>query len=469
MVLVPTVLELVRGVSVLEAGILFLGFSVPFGSAARCRVHHPFAHCAPDARARFGGDGRGHGGAGDRRTRRPAGLGHPRRSRSSGSATASSTARPRRTRSSTSRPTTPRRRRLRSARRACSASPSRSPISTSMMTTIDSDHPGDSWGCASGCSSARRSPAWAGGWPGGRRGRRGAPVASPRAAPDRDRRPAGARHGEGRVRARGWLRRAAGVGARGIASSLYGIDLADVPMAAATRSCRAAEEERLHRAPDGGARVRGAPAQYARRAAGRAVRARPRRLAHAAARRPQARQGTLRLDVPRPPAAQLVRGGDDQGVGARTLGGAHPVQARVHRRRRRPRDRGEVAFLARLSRGSWGKAVADFYDRHGFPFPGERFGIYELGARHDWVHVLAGYETTPEGELDVFAFIAVVDERRAGPGAPRDHARAVPEREHPPRRRQGDQDRAAPTRSPTTARSTGGSRRSGGGTAARPT
>jgi hypothetical protein len=63
--------------------------------------------------------------------------------------------------------------------------------------------------------------------------------------------------------------------------------------------------------------------------------------------------------------------------------------------------------------GSWGKAVADFYDRHGFPFPGERFGIYELGARHDWVHVLAGYETTPEGELDVFAFIAasMTDER----------------------------------------------------------
>ena len=63
--------------------------------------------------------------------------------------------------------------------------------------------------------------------------------------------------------------------------------------------------------------------------------------------------------------------------------------------------------------GSWGKAVADFYDRHGFPFPGERYGIYELGARHDWVHVLAGYETTPEGELDVFAFIAssMQDER----------------------------------------------------------
>ena len=56
--------------------------------------------------------------------------------------------------------------------------------------------------------------------------------------------------------------------------------------------------------------------------------------------------------------------------------------------------------------GSWGHAVAEFYERHDFPFPGERHGIYELGARHDWVHVLADYETTPEGELDVFAFIA---------------------------------------------------------------
>jgi hypothetical protein len=56
--------------------------------------------------------------------------------------------------------------------------------------------------------------------------------------------------------------------------------------------------------------------------------------------------------------------------------------------------------------GTWGRAVADFYERHAFPFPGERHGIYELGARHDWVHVLADYETTPEGEIDVFAFIA---------------------------------------------------------------
>lgn len=62
---------------------------------------------------------------------------------------------------------------------------------------------------------------------------------------------------------------------------------------------------------------------------------------------------------------------------------------------------------------SWGREVARFYDVHGFPFPGEAGGIYEVGALHDWVHVLTDYGTTPEGEIDVFAFIATTmdDER----------------------------------------------------------
>ena len=62
--------------------------------------------------------------------------------------------------------------------------------------------------------------------------------------------------------------------------------------------------------------------------------------------------------------------------------------------------------LRDLPEGTWGRGVADFYARHGFPFPGERHGIYEIGARHDFVHVLAGYDATPEGELDTFALIA---------------------------------------------------------------
>ncbi len=56
--------------------------------------------------------------------------------------------------------------------------------------------------------------------------------------------------------------------------------------------------------------------------------------------------------------------------------------------------------------GTWGRSVADFYEAHGFPFPGERHGIYEIGALHDWVHVLTDYSTDPDGEINVFAFIA---------------------------------------------------------------
>ncbi len=63
--------------------------------------------------------------------------------------------------------------------------------------------------------------------------------------------------------------------------------------------------------------------------------------------------------------------------------------------------------LQRCPDGSWGRTVADFYVVHGFPFPGEPHGIYEVGAAHDWVHVLCDYATTPEGEIDVFAYIAV--------------------------------------------------------------
>ncbi len=62
--------------------------------------------------------------------------------------------------------------------------------------------------------------------------------------------------------------------------------------------------------------------------------------------------------------------------------------------------------LEECPEGSWGAAVADFYHLHRFPYPGEPHGIYEVGALHDWVHVLADYATDAEGEIDVFAFIA---------------------------------------------------------------
>lgn len=62
--------------------------------------------------------------------------------------------------------------------------------------------------------------------------------------------------------------------------------------------------------------------------------------------------------------------------------------------------------LGDLPAGTWGRGVHEFYVTNGFPFPGERHGIYEVGAKHDWVHVLTDYGTTAEGEIDVFAFIA---------------------------------------------------------------
>jgi len=64
------------------------------------------------------------------------------------------------------------------------------------------------------------------------------------------------------------------------------------------------------------------------------------------------------------------------------------------------------AALADMPTGSLGAAVAEFYRVHHFPLPGALRGIGEVGAQHDFVHVLADYPPTPEGEIDVFSFIA---------------------------------------------------------------
>jgi hypothetical protein len=53
-----------------------------------------------------------------------------------------------------------------------------------------------------------------------------------------------------------------------------------------------------------------------------------------------------------------------------------------------------------------GRAVAKFYDARGFAFPGASGSAPPLLAQHDWVHVLAGYGSTVEAEIEVFAFIA---------------------------------------------------------------
>jgi hypothetical protein len=62
--------------------------------------------------------------------------------------------------------------------------------------------------------------------------------------------------------------------------------------------------------------------------------------------------------------------------------------------------------LRELPDDTLGRAVARFYDARGFVFPGAVGSAPPLLAQHDWVHVLAGYGSTVEAEIEVFAFIA---------------------------------------------------------------
>lgn len=66
----------------------------------------------------------------------------------------------------------------------------------------------------------------------------------------------------------------------------------------------------------------------------------------------------------------------------------------------------------RLPDGSLGRALHDYYRGNGFAMPGERFGFPEAGVYHDFSHVLAGYSTRPEGEIEVASFTAGYKKRR---------------------------------------------------------
>ena len=67
---------------------------------------------------------------------------------------------------------------------------------------------------------------------------------------------------------------------------------------------------------------------------------------------------------------------------------------------------GRWAQLEQLPVGTIGRGVADFYRDRGFVYPGLPGSAPPLLAQHDWVHVMAGYGTTVENELEVFGFIA---------------------------------------------------------------
>jgi len=56
--------------------------------------------------------------------------------------------------------------------------------------------------------------------------------------------------------------------------------------------------------------------------------------------------------------------------------------------------------------GSLGRGYTDFIRANGFSYPGEKGSPPEMIALHDLTHVLSGYGTTPDGELQVLAFHA---------------------------------------------------------------
>ena len=62
--------------------------------------------------------------------------------------------------------------------------------------------------------------------------------------------------------------------------------------------------------------------------------------------------------------------------------------------------------LKNCSQESLGRSLWEFYQSRGFKLPGELGAGNAALAHHDWIHLIAGYDTTPIGELEVTAFMA---------------------------------------------------------------
>ena len=55
--------------------------------------------------------------------------------------------------------------------------------------------------------------------------------------------------------------------------------------------------------------------------------------------------------------------------------------------------------------GSLGRNIWEYYQGRGFIFTGQKGSVNPSIAQHDWIHLLCDYNTTIEGELEVFSFI----------------------------------------------------------------
>jgi len=81
-----------------------------------------------------------------------------------------------------------------------------------------------------------------------------------------------------------------------------------------------------------------------------------------------------------------------------------------------PKVAAQYQAWEKLPAESLGSHVFRHYREHGFAFPGEKGGFPEAGLYHDFSHVLAGYDTTPQGETLVGGFIAGYRENRPDHG-----------------------------------------------------
>ncbi len=66
--------------------------------------------------------------------------------------------------------------------------------------------------------------------------------------------------------------------------------------------------------------------------------------------------------------------------------------------------------LEQYPAGSLGRGLWDFYKKRSFTFPGVIGGINEAVAHHDWIHVLADYDSDGIGEIEVAAFSTMATE-----------------------------------------------------------
>ena len=87
--------------------------------------------------------------------------------------------------------------------------------------------------------------------------------------------------------------------------------------------------------------------------------------------------------------------------------GAHPDPALAKR----------YETLADYPAGTFGRALFEHYDLHGYVFPGDPDALSEhFAIPHDSSHVLSGYSTSPQGELLVATFTAGMHRKDAMEG-----------------------------------------------------